>query len=196
MGWPEERDKESDGSRRMWPALARRDRPSGLSQPRPVGDTFAQSKTRPLLPSPQSHSTASMADPDQPTAASILSSLLLTPTAFLHTPTLASLRATLDSASAHLSAHTYDDALRLALKQVVRHRRRVVDEVEERIGRYKLVGKEARGKGPAGKVDGLDDDEDGLDDKVSGPDRLLQEPSWLCVAVPDSPSLTEWRRAC
>lgn len=115
----------------------------------------------------------SMSDSDPPTAASILSALLLTPTAFLQTPTLASLRATLNSHNPNLSAQTNDHNLRLALKHVIRHRRKVVDQVEERIGSYRLLPKEVKGKGKGkgkgrgggGKVE----EDDGFNADVNSP---------------------------
>lgn len=87
-----------------------------------------------------------MADPpsDQPTAASILRALLLTPTHFLLHPTLSSLRATLDESDPRLSRATDDAHLKLALREIARYRRGTVEEVEGRIGRYKLLPKERR----------------------------------------------------
>lgn len=109
-----------------------------------------------------------MRDPDQPSPASILSALLLNPTAFINTPSLASLRATLDSANPHLSAITTDHSLKVALKQVVTHRRRVVDQVEDQIGRYQLFGTQPKRAANLAEVDGLGDgDEDELDSNVS-----------------------------
>ncbi|KAK4703761.1 hypothetical protein P7C70_g2453, partial [Phenoliferia sp. Uapishka_3] len=72
-----------------------------------------------------------------PTAQSVLTSLLITPTTYL-LPSLSSLRSLLQSTSSSLSASTSDKELRVYLKQVTQDRKISEDRVKREIKRFRL----------------------------------------------------------
>lgn len=97
---------------------------------------------------------------DQPTAQTILTSLLLTSTHFL-VPSLAALRTLLNNTSPTLSAETTDATLKTYLREITEDRKAIRGAVEKKIASFKLLSKNAK-RARVGAV-GEDSDEEGVE---------------------------------
>lgn len=93
-----------------------------------------------------------------PTAQSILTALLLTPTTFL-LPSLSSLRQLLHNTSPSLSTATDDKTLKQYLRDLQRQRASIDDGVKEAIAGFRL-GRSAAGAGGTGGEEGEGEEEE------------------------------------